>query len=130
MKALSIKQPWAELILRGIKDVENRTWKTNHRGLLLIHTSKGLDADAMLALNNNEIPGIKWPDEFKVGNLPKGAIVGVCKIHICSFSKHSQWHEDGLWGWYLKNIRRFDEPIPYRGQLGLFDVPDDVVVGA
>ena len=38
MKALSIKPPWAGLILAGIKDIENRTWKTAYRGPLLIHT--------------------------------------------------------------------------------------------
>lgn len=35
--ALTIKQPWAALIIAGIKDVENRSWTTPHRGLLLIH---------------------------------------------------------------------------------------------
>src|SRR5690554_6301238 len=39
MKALSIKQPWASLIAYGIKDVENRTWKTSYRGRIYIHAS-------------------------------------------------------------------------------------------
>ncbi len=39
MKALSIIQPWASLIATGIKDVENRTWRTNYRGEFLIHAS-------------------------------------------------------------------------------------------
>ena len=34
MKALSIRQPWAELILQGRKTIELRTWKTSYRGLL------------------------------------------------------------------------------------------------
>lgn len=38
MKVLSIKPPWADLILDGIKDIENRTWKTSYRGPLLIHS--------------------------------------------------------------------------------------------
>ena len=37
MKAISIKQPWASLIAYGIKDIENRTWRTNYRGRVLIH---------------------------------------------------------------------------------------------
>ena len=37
MKAISIKQPWASLIAHGIKDIENRTWRTNYRGRVLIH---------------------------------------------------------------------------------------------
>lgn len=39
MKALSIKQPWASLIAQGIKDIENRTWKTSYRGRIYIHAS-------------------------------------------------------------------------------------------
>lgn len=40
MKALSIKQPWAHLIVSGVKDVENRSWKTNYRGRIFVHASK------------------------------------------------------------------------------------------
>jgi hypothetical protein len=37
MKVISIRQPWAELIVRGKKDIENRTWNTCYRGPLAIH---------------------------------------------------------------------------------------------
>ena len=40
MKAITIKQPWASLIAAGLKDIENRTWKTNFRGRVLIHAAK------------------------------------------------------------------------------------------
>ena len=43
MKAISIRQPWAWLIVHGYKDVENRTWATKHRGPILIHAGKTLD---------------------------------------------------------------------------------------
>jgi hypothetical protein len=39
MKALSIRQPWAWLIIAGIKDIENRRWATNHRGPILVHAA-------------------------------------------------------------------------------------------
>ena len=39
MKAITIKQPWASLIVHGVKDIENRTWHTNFRGRVLIHSS-------------------------------------------------------------------------------------------
>ena len=42
LKALSIRQPWAWLIVNGFKDVENRNWRTHWRGRLLIHASKGM----------------------------------------------------------------------------------------
>jgi hypothetical protein len=44
IKALTIRQPWAELILRGRKPYEVRKWKTEWRGLLAIHSSKKIDA--------------------------------------------------------------------------------------
>ena len=42
MKAITISQPWAHLIVRGEKRVENRTWPTEHRGPLAIHAGKSL----------------------------------------------------------------------------------------
>ena len=39
MKAVTVKQPWAGLIMAGMKDIENRTWETEYRGKLLIHAS-------------------------------------------------------------------------------------------
>ena len=45
MKALTIKQPWASLIIYGDKDVENRSWPTSYRGPLLIHAGKGYDVN-------------------------------------------------------------------------------------
>lgn len=40
MKVLSIKEPYASLILNGKKTIETRTWKTKHRGLILLHASQ------------------------------------------------------------------------------------------
>ncbi len=48
MKTLSVKQPWSTLICTGIKDVENRTWRTEYRGPLLIHASAQEDRGAEL----------------------------------------------------------------------------------
>ena len=45
MKALSIRQPWAHLILHGGKDIENRDWRTSVRGRVLVHASKGMTRD-------------------------------------------------------------------------------------
>lgn len=47
MKALTVKQPWASLIMSGEKDVENRSWATRHRGLIAIHSSARPDRDAI-----------------------------------------------------------------------------------
>lgn len=54
MKVLSIRQPWAWLIMTGLKDIENRTWNTDFRGRFAIHASKKFDWDALIVLNNDK----------------------------------------------------------------------------
>ena len=87
MKALSVRQPWAWLIVNGHKDIENRTWATRHRGPFLIHASKGmtateyedvcsfLAADARLRHLNHILP---LPKE-----LERGGIVGQATLTDC-----------------------------------------------
>ncbi len=50
MKVLTIKQPWATLIMQGDKRFEFRSWQTKYRGELLIHAGKGIDKEAMKRL--------------------------------------------------------------------------------
>lgn len=110
MKALSIRQPWAELIIRGLKDVENRSWQTHHRGPLLIHASQGADE--------------AWYEEFGVPeDASRGALLGVVDVVASTRRRTSPWHHAGSWGFYVENPRRFARPIPWSGSLGLFDVP-------
>lgn len=118
MKALSIKQPWAELIMRGVKDVENRTWETNYRGPLLIHAGKNIDKVALQSLD---------PEYYHFKMLLSG-ILGIVDLICCVRIRSSRWHDEGYIGFYLENPHRFTEPIPYKGMLSIFDVPDELVV--
>lgn len=125
MKALSIRQPWAELIVRGIKDVENRGWKTGYRGLLVVHASKTMTAKeyrlaARFILQRDVVP----PPRDK---LPLGAIVGVVRLAWIAATSRSPWHVHGQWAWELRDPQRLDRPIPCKGQLGLWDVPAEAV---
>lgn len=119
MKALSIKQPWAELILRGIKDVENRSWETAYRGQLLIHAGKNMDKKAYQRLS--------FPYELDVMMPMQAGILGVCELVTCTSEISSKWHERGYTGLYLMNPQRFAQPIPFKGDLYIFDVPDELV---
>ena len=56
MKALSLKQPYAELVVSGRKTIELRKWKTNFRGEFLVHASKGVDALGMKRFGFSELP--------------------------------------------------------------------------
>ena len=58
MKVLTIKQPWATLIMQKDKRFEFRSWQTKYRGDLLIHAVKGIDKEAMKRLSNS------YPDEI------------------------------------------------------------------
>jgi len=62
MKALSLKQPWAELIVSGKKTIEIRNWNTRFRGEFLVHASKN--------------PNKERCEEFSLKDLPTGCIVG------------------------------------------------------
>ncbi len=118
MKALSIRQPWAWLIVNGHKDIENRSWTTRFRGEILVHASKGmtqdeyLEADIIAAENGVTIPPFK--------ELERGGIVGKVTITDCVSKSDSPWYM-GQYGFVLKG----GEPLPfqpYKGALGFFEV--------
>lgn len=120
MKALSIKQPWAWLIVNGHKDIENRSWGTYYRGPVLIHAGKKPDED-FWALGLPEICQ-KIPSDK---DLQFGGIVGVAEIVNCVRKSESPWFF-GEYGFVLRNAR----PLPFhpvRGQLGFFNV--DLEIG-
>jgi hypothetical protein len=109
VKALSIRQPWAHRILFEGKDIENRTWPTRYRGLVLIHAGKGVDADDR---------------EDVTHSMPRGGIVGAAEIVDCVTRSESPWF-CGRYGFVLANAR----PLPFlecKGALGFFDVPPEV----
>jgi len=117
MKTLSIKQPWAWLILNGFKPVENRTWKTDYRGKLLIHASKTIDNWGIqwaTGINNYDIC-IDLPETFETGG-----IVGVVDLIDCVKEHGSPWFF-GPYGFVLENPKTLPF-TPCRGQLGLFNI--------
>lgn len=111
MKALTICQPYAELIARGEKVIENRTWPTAYRGLLAIHAGKST----------------AWFDTPSDADLPRGAVVAIARLVDCrrvgelpaDLQAHA--HAHGPWCWVLADVERFPNPIPARGAQGLWD---------
>lgn len=123
-KALSVRQPWADLIVDGYKDIENRNWQTKYRGLLLIHAPLKVDMVGWKTLSKGYYnKNLKKPDECV-----RGAIVGVIDLSdvMPSFAIPRSWwaDDDYKFFWYLKNPRRFEFPVKYKGKLGVFDVFD------
>ena len=112
MKAITIKQPWASLIVDGVKDIENRTWPTNYRGLVLVHSSKAIDIDAVYKISciDGELARKVWHD-LNDNKYPTGAIIGTVNIIDCYNYHTSPWAEIGCYNWVLANPVKFDKPI-------------------
>jgi hypothetical protein len=116
MKVLSLKQPWAELVLLGDKTIEIRKWNTNFRGKFLIHASRNPDEDAMKRFGFEELPF-----GFILG---EAELVDVKHYNKEEFEKDKDLHlatsEWGDYGFILKNVKRI-KPIATKGALGFWE---------
>lgn len=137
MKALSVRTPWWWFILHGGKDIENRDWPTNFRGDVLLHAGKwwqyqdGLD-DIRAALDccgtrRSELAGRLRVEEDLL--LARGCIVGQVTIVHCVSRSPSPWFF-GDYGFVLANPVAFKNPLPFKGSLGFFEVPNSVILAA
>ena len=134
MKALSLKQPFAELILQGRKKIELRKWNTNFRGEFLIHSSKKQDEKAMQKFKEFLPPRFKDESqmkEFGFKELPLGFIVGKAKlIGVRHYkdkeefekdkTKHLATSEFGNYGFILEDVTRI-KPIEAKGKLNFWE---------
>ena len=120
MKALSLKQPYAELVVSGKKKIELRKWKTNFRGKFLIHASKSVHEEAMKSFGFKE--------------LPTGCIVGSAVLKdVKSYSSKEELEKDkslhlassewGNYGFVLENTQRL-KSIPCKGSLNFWEFRD------
>ena len=143
MKALSIKQPYAGLIIAGIKNIENRPWAPKERvGPLAICASAYPDTNKWwetmrVMCRRLHVP---FPEELCLVN---GAVLGVVDFNyfVCKTAdgmlgtdhptiqveQVTDWWNPDSFGFILENPRPLPQPIPIKGQLGLFDLPEDVL---
>jgi len=126
MKALSVRQPWAYLIVTGEKPVENRGWSSAYFGPLLIHAALTPDLDGGRWVSE-QFPNIRIPPPRE---LAYGAIIGGVRMLGGSWMYESSPWFTGPYGFMFDRPRMFPAPIPYKGQLGFFDVPDGVLLRA
>jgi hypothetical protein len=110
MKCLTLHAHWAEAIFALGKDVENRSWSTPYRGSLAIHAGMLLDASICKTLGLDS------------ATVKTGVILGMVDLVDCVRDSESRWAEPAMYHWLLRNPRRCAEPIPFRGQPGLFSV--------
>jgi activating signal cointegrator 1 len=102
MKAITIRQPWASLILVGKKTVEYRTWSCRHRGALAIRAGLFVDRDECKRIGVDP------------AKLPRGRVLCIADMHDCVNLPR------GLFGWKLRKVRKI-RPVPARGLLGLWN---------
>lgn len=124
VKILSIRQPWAWLIVNRHKPVENREWPSGYRGKLYIHAGKTMtksDYEAcklfMAGFTDLQIPPME--------ELERGGIVGSAWMDGHVTRCDSEWFT-GPYGFVMRDAKA----LPFRllkGMLGLFtaEVPDD-----
>jgi hypothetical protein len=121
MKVLTVKNPWANRIIfdyKGkIKTTENRTWETLYRGRIYIHVSKQIDEDALYTLlrMTGEEPDLEYLKN------QTGLIIGSVELYAIDREMKTEWDEDGLFHWRLKNPVYLDRAIKARGSLGLWE---------
>jgi hypothetical protein len=141
MKALSIKQPWASLIAHGIKDIENRNWRTHFRGKIYIHASAmpaGTTAKCLNDLQTNSLLN-RGNFAFLDTALINSAIIGEVDIIDCVINHPSIWAEKTfmyeydeqvgekpigkpIYNWVLANAKLYDKPIlNVKGKLSLWE---------
>ena len=111
MKAISIKQPWANMIASGKKTIETRTWPTKYRGDLLIVSSR--------------VPRIA----------PAGFALAVVRLVDCRPMTPADERAaccgiyPGAWAWVFEGVWRVEQ-FTFCGRLGIYDVPDKLIVAA
>lgn len=122
--ALSVRQPWAELIVSGRKPIEVRTWELSYRGRIWIHAGKHVN-EAL-----DERFGVRAP--FRGGFIGSAELTSIEPFDAQSWHAWRKYHLDsgpfkpGLFAWVLANPRRLTVPLPAAGKLGLFELDSEL----
>lgn len=133
MRALTILQPYASLIMSGTKRVENRTWPTKYRGRLYVHAGKSRALMTAVAVDGVEV--CRYTGR-PVSEIPFGAVIGVATLVDClpleeiragAHDARHPWlrkheHTEGPWCWVFAENPASIGPWPFKGSQGLFDI--------
>lgn len=154
IRALTARQPYAHFIAHCGKTPENRPCAVRYRGLLAIHAGAYSRWDSSAESNPTAVAAWRrWADSLPPPNLPGrlrrdalhvtfGAVIAVATVAGCHFSDEcmlpvasvgpsgragcSAWAIRGQWHIELADVRPLADPVPCRGQLGLWKLPGDV----
>lgn len=129
MKALTIKEPWATLIIDGYKKYEFRSWKTNYRGKILIHAGMSEEKDMLKKFKDYNL------------NCSKGMIIGEALLTDCILvtkefeeellkidkTVYGRESHEMKYAWELENVIKYDKPILIKGKLGLWNYEEETM---
>jgi hypothetical protein len=140
MRCLTVQQPFAQLIVCGLKRLETRPWPTDYRGLLIIHAARHTEAPESMVDFANKLLRANGHDPPK---LVRGAAIGAAFIAACYSAR--QWREhlpvaslinsdEEQLGFFNRSYFAFNliepvefaRPIPCRGQLHLWEPGSDL----
>jgi hypothetical protein len=126
VRALSVRQPWATLIISGRKTIELRTWETGYRGRVWIH--------AAAAVNES------MESRFGIVSPPRGAFLGLVDLVTIVSIDSDRWAEwrdvhldpgqytPGYFGWVFSDPEQLARPVPARGHPGLYAIGTDQAI--
>lgn len=139
MRGITLHEPWGSLIAHGIKHYETRSWGTSWRGPLLIHTARrpvdaaGFYVLRQIARHCYDTAVTSWQNNF-----PLGKAVAICNLTDCIQMSEEfigqqteleiavgGW-QPGRFAWKLKDVRLLEQPIPIKGQQGLWHLSSEL----
>lgn len=126
--ALSIRQPWIDMIVRGVKTMEIRNWKVKRRGLIVLHAPRRIDFSAAYFY------GYKQP-----WTLPRGKLIALAEITDVVELDNESWVDlvqrhrqplpmvDGAYGVLLDNVKLLERPVDCRGKQMFFPITGNIL---
>jgi hypothetical protein len=130
MFAISLLQPWAWAILWAGKDIENRTWDLPAQFVgrrVMLRASKRVSRDEFDGAADM-IEGVSGVRVSSYELVPMGALVGAVTFtgSIHPGNDGVRWHFPDQFCWIVHDAKPLPEPIPCKGMLGFWRIPDDV----
>ncbi len=144
MKALSLWQPWATLMAIGAKTIETRCWAAPLSLIgqdVVIHAAKNV-SEMSLCHAAGFSDALKAAGYTDTNQLPLGAALCIARLVDCcrtdspylsDISDRERLfgnYDAGRFGWRFENLRRFTQPIQFRGMQGVFEIPNAAIEGA
>ena len=125
MKALTLHPYWAWAIVFGSKRIENRTWRTNHRGPLAIHVGKKVrrscDAREIEEITAIDPDSLGTPEQI---DMIRGKVIAVCNlvdvVELEEIDKTERWAA-GPYCWKIEDVQPVNKPVDVTGSLGLWE---------